>query len=78
VPEEEDPNEERQGDPVPKTIGIITLEDCIGELLKARKKDDEEDLGISQTIKPKQKLKEKLILLFSDKKDGKSLDEAEI
>jgi len=63
--------EEEGKDPVLETIGIITLEDIIGELLKQRKNDQGDELMSSQIVKPKQKLKEKLILLFSDKKDGK-------
>ena len=73
----EDSKEDNK-DPELKMIGIITLEDIIGELIDDQ--EDEDEVNDQAQLKgEKLRHKEKLILLFSDQtqKGGTTLNDVE-
>lgn len=61
-------------DPELKMIGIITLEDIIEEIVQ---KDEEDDDDFVQIKGEKLRLKERLVLLFSDHTAGKQVTDEE-
>jgi hypothetical protein len=64
--------EEEGRDNFLKKVGIITLEDIIGNLLET------DDPMLHKSKNKNKLLKEQLILLFSEKKEGKELSSIEI
>lgn len=62
-------------DPEFRKVGIITLEDIIGEILQH---DDNNDSDANEIRGERGRVKEKLVLLFSDQEKGKELGEAAI
>lgn len=67
--------EEDGKDPEYRKVGIITLEDILEEILVHHEDDDSE---IDELRGERKRLKEKLVLLFSDQKPGKGLNETGI
>ena len=72
----EDPTEDGKiADPVPKKIGIITLEDIVEEVLQEEIEDERE----TQAMKgERKKLRQKLALMFSDRHAQSILNREEL
>lgn len=66
---------DEQKDPEIKTIGIITLEDIIEEIVEGDENNEEQDFMMAkgETLR----LKEKLVLLFSDDTTNKAISDVE-
>ena len=67
--------EEEGKDPVFRKVGIITLEDIVGEILQH---DESQDSESEELRGERKRIKEKLVMLLNDKQPGKELSEEEL